>query len=82
MKMESMFCGRCNGSGIIDRISKSGTGSTSGVRIQGVDCPNCDGTGVLIAVSPKNYRLMKHLIHTQNRELELNERSEISNNRL
>ena len=60
MKIESMFCGRCNGNGSI--------------WVEGLffakDCPNCDGTGELVAISLKNYRQMKHLIHTQNRELE------------
>ena len=68
MKIESMFCGRCNGNGAIRIMWDNKVPEKD--RIKDKDCPNCDGTGVLVAISLKNYRQMKHLIHTQNRELE------------
>ena len=76
MKIESMFCGRCNGKGWNEKStieSYYNQLKRKWIVKKIKDCPNCDGTGELVAISLKNYRLMKHLIHTQNRELELTE---------
>ena len=52
MKYEPMTCGRCNGNGkIIKR----------GIQLElkdsdFEDCPNCDGTGELVCISPKQWK--------------------------
>jgi len=77
-----MQCSRCNGNGQIrvtipcpdqDKYSSS----TCAVwHFKEKECPNCDGTGELVGISLKNYRLFKHLIRMQNAELELFEQTQ------